>query len=97
MARAVEVSGDQLLQPGQCDFIGPYSTTPVWGSSLGALGPDTSLRLSPILGPPPHPLLLPLTPGLSRLDNLPLLRTLRSLELSTWADLTTRAPDGMRI
>ena len=53
VARAAEVSGGQLLQPGQCDFIGPYATTPVWGSSLGALGPDTSLRLSPCSVPLP--------------------------------------------
>ena len=49
LARAAEVSGGQHLQPSQCDFIGPYPSMPVWGSSLGALGPDTSLRLSPMI------------------------------------------------
>ena len=86
LARAAEVSGGQHLQPSQCDFIGPYPSMPVWGSSLGALGPDTSLRLSPRIGPPLYPLLLPLTLGLSRLVTL----------TSHAADLTTRAPDGVR-
>ena len=86
LSRAAEVSGGQFLQQGQGDFIGPYPTTLVWGGSLGALGVDTSLRLSPTLGPPSHPLLLPLALGLPRLDNGQLLRTLRRLEVSTWAD-----------
>ena len=96
LTRASEVSGGQFLQPDQGDYIGPYSATPVWGSSLGALGPDTELRLAPTLGPVSHPLLAPLTLGLPRLDNLKLLRSLRLLELCSWADLTTRAPDGSR-
>ena len=82
--------------PTQEDFIGPYTATPVWGSSLGALGPDTSLRLSTTLEPVPHPLLPPLTHGLVRLDEHKLLLSLRRLNLSTWADLTTRASDGTR-
>ena len=43
-----------------------------------------------------HPLLRPITLGLSRLDNPQLLRMQHRLELSTWADLTPRAPDGER-
>ena len=61
-----------------------------------ALGSDTSLRLSPTLGPTLHPLLRPLTLCLDRLDDHKLLPSLRSLNISTWADLTTRAPDGTR-
>ena len=57
------------------------------------------IRLLPL--PPPRELLIsrllrPLSLGLFRLDNLKLLRTLRHLELSTWADLTSRAPAGTR-
>ena len=95
LTRASEVSGGQFILPGQGDFIGPFSPTPVCGSSLGALGPDSALCLATILGPT-HPLLRPLSLGLPRLDNLKLLRTFRHLELSTWADLTSRAPDGTR-
>ena len=43
-----------------------------------------------------HPLLRPLTLGLARLDDSKLLRTLRRLNLSSWADLTSRSPDGTR-
>ena len=43
-----------------------------------------------------HPLLRPLTLGLDRLDDFKLRRTLRRLNLSSWADLTTRSPDGTR-
>ena len=83
LARASLVSGGSFLHPHQGDFIGPFSATPVWGSSLGALGPDTSLRLSPTLGPTLHPLLRPITLGLDRLDDYKLLRSLRSLNIST--------------
>ena len=96
LARASLASGGTFLLPDQGNFIGPYAVTPVWGSRLGALGPDTSLRLSPTLGPTLHPLLRPLTLSLERLDEHKLLRTLRSLNISTWADLTTRARDGTR-
>ena len=96
LTRASEVSGGSFLLQHQGDFIGPFSITPVWGSSLGALGPDTALRLSPTLGPVSHPLLRPLTLGLDRLDDVKLLRALRRLNLSTWADVTTRSPDGTR-
>ena len=41
-------------------------------------------------------MLRPLTMGLDRLDDVKLLRALRRLNLSTWADLTTRSPDGTR-
>ena len=51
LTRASEVSGGQLLLPGQGHFIGPFSPTPVWGGSLGALGLDTALRLARTLGP----------------------------------------------
>ena len=64
------------------------------GSSLGALGPDTMLHLSPTLGTVSHLLLRPIIP--SRLDHHILLRALSRLDLSTWADLTIRAPDGTR-
>ena len=96
LTRAAAVSGGQFLTPQQGDFIGPFSTTPVWGSSLGALGPDTALHLTPTHGPSVHPLLRPLTSCLPRLDNFKLLRSLRTLDLSTWADLTTRSPEGTR-
>ena len=96
LARASLVSGGTFLHRNQGDFIGPFTHTPVWGSSLGALGPDTSLCLSPTLGPPSHPLLRPLTLCLGRLDDHKLLRTLQGLNISTWADLTTRARDGTR-
>ena len=96
LARAAVVSGGSFLLHHQGDFIGPFATTPVWGSSLGALGPDTTLRLSPTLGSVSHQLLRPLTLGLARLDDFKLLRTLRHLNLSTWADLTTRSLDGTR-
>ena len=96
LARASGNSGGAFLHQQQGDFIGPFSTTPVWGSSLGALGPDTALRLSPTLGPVSHPLLRPLTLGFARLDDFKLLRALHRLNLSTWADLTTRSPDGTR-
>ena len=96
LARASLVSGGTFLLQNQGNFIGPYADTPVWGSSLGALGPDTSLRLSPTLGPTQLPLLRPLTLSLERLDEHKLLRTLRGLNISTWADLTTRSRDGIR-
>ena len=96
LTRAAVVSGGHFLTPQQGDFIGPYTTTPVWGSSLGALGPDTALHLTPTLGPSPHPLLRPITSCLPRLDDFKLLRSLRLLDLSTWADLTTRSPEGTR-
>ena len=96
LTRASELSGGQFLLPNLGDFIGPHPSTPVWGSSLGAIGPDTALRLAPTLGPAPHPLRRPLTLGLPRLDNFTLLRTLHHLGLHTWADLTSRAPDGTR-
>ena len=96
LARAAAVSGGHFLIPQQGDFIGPYTTTPVWGSSLGALGPDTALHLAPTLGPSVHPLSRPLTSCLPRLDNFKLLRSLRLLDLSTWADLTARSPEGTR-
>ena len=86
LTRASELSGGQFLLPNLGDFIGPHPSTPVWGSSLGA----------PTLGPAPHPLRRPLTLGLPRLDNFTLLRTLHRLGLHTWADLTSRAPDGTR-
>ena len=54
LARASVVSGGTFLHQDLGDFIGPYSVTPVWGSSLGALGPDTSFRFSPTLGPTLH-------------------------------------------
>ena len=54
------------------------------------------LRLASTRGPVPHPLLRPLTLGFGRLDDFKLLRTLRRLNLSTWADLTSRSPDGTR-
>ena len=96
LARASANSGGSFLHQQQGDFIGPFSITPVWGSSLGALGPDTALRLSPTLGPVSHPLLRPFTLGFDRLDDFKLLRALRRLNLSTWADLTTRSRDGTR-
>ena len=96
LAWASVVSSGTFLRQDQGDFIGPYSGNPVWGSSLGALGPDTSLCLSLTLGPTLHPLLRPLTLSLERLDDHKLLRTLRSLNIGTWADLTTRALDGTR-
>ena len=92
--RATTVSGGQFLIPHQGDFIGPHSATPVWGSSLGSFGPDTTLHLAPTQGRATHPLLRPITP--LRSDNFALLRTLRRLDLSSWADLTSRAPDGTR-
>ena len=64
LARAAAVSGGHFLTPQQGDFIGPYTPTSVWGSSLGALGPDTALHLAPTLGPSAHPVLRPLTSGL---------------------------------
>ena len=94
--RATFMYGGQFLHPDQGDLIGPFTPNPVWGSSLGALGPDTSLRLAPIVGPVLHPLLRPVSLSLPRLDNYQLLRTLRSLDLRTWADLTVRTPDGHR-
>ena len=45
LTRAAASSGGQFLIPQQGDFIGPHSDSPVWGSSLGALGPDTNLHL----------------------------------------------------
>ena len=96
LTRATAVSGDHFLTPQQGDFIGLYTPTPVWGSSLGALGPDTALHLAPTLGHPVHPLLRPLTSALPLLDDFKLLRSLRLLDLSTWADLTARTPDGTR-
>ena len=96
LARASANSGGSFLHQQQGDFIGPFSITPVWGSSLGALGPDTALRLSPTLGPVSHPLFRPFTLGFDRLDDFKLLRALRRLNLSTWADLTTRSRDGTR-
>ena len=96
LARASTVSGGTFLHQPTGDFIGPFSLTPVWGSSLGAFGSDTTLRLAPTRGPVPHPLLRPLTLGFGRLDDYKLLRTLRRLNLSTWADLTSRYPDGTR-
>ena len=96
LTRASELSGGQFLLPNLGDFIGPHPSTPVWGNSLGAIGQDTALRLAPTLGPVHHPLRRPLTLGLPRLDNYPLLRTLHRLGLHTCADLTTRAPDGTR-
>ena len=92
--RAATVSGGQFLIPQQGDYIGPHSATPVWGSSLGSFGPDTTLHLAPTQGRTTHPLLRPITP--LRFDNYALLRTLRRLDLSSWADLTSRAPDGTR-
>ena len=50
--RATAMSGGRFFLQDQGDFIGPYSPSPVWGSSLGSLGPDTSLRLARTLGPP---------------------------------------------
>ena len=94
--RATLLSGGQFLHPEQGDFIGPFTLIPVWGSSLGALGPDTSLRLAPTVGPALHPLLGSISLSFPRLDNYQLLRTLRRLDLSTWADLTVRTPDGQR-
>ena len=79
--RAAAASGGLFLIPQQGDFIGPYATTPFWGSSLGALGPDTSLHLSPTRGNAVHPLLRPIAP--LRGDNFTLLRTLRNLDIST--------------
>ena len=94
LTRAALVSGGQFLVPAQGDFIGPNSSTPVWGSSLGALGPDTTISLSPTHGSVSHPLLRPISS--LRMDNHTLLRTLRRLDLSTWADLTSRDPNGTR-
>ena len=94
LLHALVVSRGSFLHQHKGDFIGPF--TPVWGSSLGALGPDTALRLSLTLGPVSHPLLRPLNLGLDRLDDFKLLHTLRRLNLSTWADLTSRSPDGTR-
>ena len=94
LTRAAASSGGQFIIPQQGDFIGPHSATPVWGSSLGALGPDTTLYLSPTLGPVAHPLLRPIVPP--RAGDSALLRALHRLDLSTWEDLTTRAPDGSR-
>ena len=94
LSRAATFSGGQFLLPQQGDFIGPHSASPVWGSSLGALGPDTTISLSPTLGTVAHPLLRPIVPP--RSGDSALLRTLHRLDLSTWADLTTRAPDGSR-
>ena len=94
--RASMVSGGHFLQLDQGDFIGPHATSPVWGSSLGALGPDTSLRLTLTYGPTTHPLHQPISLSLPRLDNYQLLRSLHRMNLSTWADLTTRASDGLR-
>ena len=64
LSRASAVSGGYFLRQHQRNFIGPFTATPVCGSSLGALGPDASLRLSPTLGQISHPLLRPLTLGL---------------------------------
>ena len=94
LSRAALNSGGHFLIPSQGDFIGPHPSVPVWGSSLGALGPDTTILLSPTQGSVSHPLLRPIIPP--RLDNHSLLRTLRRLDLSTWADLTTRDPHGTR-
>ena len=96
LSRASMVSGGHFLLLDQWDFIGPHPHSPVWGSSLGALGPDTSLRLAPTCGPVTHPLHQPISLSLPRLDNYQLLRSLRRMNLSTWADLTTRSPDGQR-
>ena len=59
-------------------------------------GLEDGRHLAPTLGPVSHPLLAPLTLGLSRLDNSKLLRSLRLLELCSWGDLTSRASDGSR-
>ena len=51
-----------------------------------------------IVAPPPamRNVNIPLTLGFPRLDNPKLLRSLRLLELCSWADLTSRASDGSR-
>ena len=69
--RASMVSGGHFLLPDQGDFIGPFSLSPVWGSSLGALGPDTSLRLAPTCGPVTHPLHQPIALSFPRLWTQP--------------------------
>ena len=92
--RASLVSGGHFLHPDQGNFIGPHPHSPVWRSSLGALGPDTSLRLSPTCGPITQPLHQSMSLALPRLDNYHLLRALRRMNISTWEDLTSRSPDG---
>ena len=82
--RATLMSGGQFLQPDQGEFIGPFTLNPVWGSTLGALGPDIALRLAPTAGP----VFASAAPHSAYLAQL--LRTLRRLDLSTWADLTVR-------
>ena len=62
LSRAAFNSGGHFLVPAQGDFIGPNSSVPVWGSSLGALGPDTTILLSPTQGSVSHPLLRPISP-----------------------------------
>ena len=84
LSRTAAVSGGRFVLRNQRDFIGHFTPTPVWGSSLGALGPNTLLSLSQILGQISHPLLRPLTLGLFRLEDHILLRTLH--RLSTRAD-----------
>ena len=74
LTRAALVSGGQFLVPAQGDFISPNPTALVWGSSLGALGPDTTISLSPTQGSVSHPLLCPISTP--RRDNHALLRTL---------------------
>ena len=91
LTRAALVSGGQFLVPAQGDFIGPNASAPVWVAASEHWA--RTLR-SP--SPPHKGRSLTLFFARSVLSDHTLLRTLRRLDLSTWAELTSLDPNGTR-